>query len=138
MAGGERIAENLEVQSAKHAFIFGDFFEVRIDTPLADFMAYNGDIVLCNEVAVVHRSLRRLGIKAAAQAGAPLVAPRPGRTVILVLRNDGPAGSACVKPARVLCLPVINQVSEKSFLIAPARFVAVCEHAERWMVAVCF
>src|SRR4030042_4189439 len=100
-------------------------------------MAHDGDIVLFNEAAVVRRRLRGFGVKAAAQAGTPLVAPWSGRAVILVLRDDGPAGGACVKPTGVFGFPVIDQSSEKSFLITAARLVAVCEHAERWMVAVC-
>ena len=100
VVGGERIAENLEVQGAKYAFIFRDFLKVRIDAPLADFVADYGNIVLFNEAAVVRDRLWWIGIEAAAQAGAPLVAPRSWRAVVLVFGNVRPAGSWSLLPAR--------------------------------------
>src|SRR5260221_7049989 len=98
---GERLSKNLEIFWFEIPCVFRDFRKVWVDAPLSDFMADHRHASFIYVIPIVRGGLGSVGINPGLQALAPGLDSRIRSHVKLVLGQLRPAGSACIKPARV-------------------------------------
>jgi hypothetical protein len=115
---------------------FVDLGEVRVDAPLADLVADDGDGAFGDEVAVVGQRLGGAGVDAGFQAVAPGVDAGLGRAVPLVFGELGPAGGGGEEDARLGGFVVVDPFREPGAVLGAAGLVAAGHEDEGRVVAV--
>src|SRR6185369_5617056 len=121
----KHITKNLEIPRLQIAGVFLHLIEVRIDTPLSDLMADNGDGALGNVVPVIGRGLWCLGVDAAADTLAPSLHTRVRGNMKLIFRQLGPPSSAAHQVPAVASFEMFNPAAEIRFVVLAPRLVPI-------------
>ncbi len=136
MVAPEGIAEDVEVTRLEVPFVLLNLAEVRVNTPLADFVGHDRVRTFGHPVGIVVVRLRLRRVELAFEPIAPHVQSRPHEYLILFLRDIWPARSPSVQPSPIGRLPLVHKPAEKLLLLRPAWFIADAQANEGRMIAV--
>ncbi|OQB34952.1 MAG: hypothetical protein BWY09_02495 [Candidatus Hydrogenedentes bacterium ADurb.Bin179] len=133
---GEQVTHDFKVTRFQGPRILVYFLQVGEHAPLADFMAYDGNVPLLHIVAIVGSG--REGFRPEAHRFPAIVRVDPGMIgyMILTFSDHGPPGRRGIEAARIFLFPAGNEFAQERLALFAAGLVAVGQEPEGGMVSV--